>query len=330
MSTIFDIIKKEDSVERLNAVANIDPKYILFAPEVNAVVDALKKLVPKGMYLNNTAAMDAGLEAGDIYYLPNHGDNNMLAIVKSSATISLIDIEGDKFTDIISAREYINHYTIAEISNESYSSGIYRFNIPFGSNFSESNNFCSVIDGGHRLRFIDEQGAIYNFGNLSFKGNTQNNVFGNCSFGDGSFIESTGNNSFGNCSFGNYCFTESTGDNTFENTSAKNAFFKKSTGNNSFGNIKTNVEAFSSTTGEYHFKNCLFLNNKNFNDAKGVYYFNGDLGSDNLLNFGEDFFFDQEASTIHALVEKEISNGGEMDGDLQRASDHGVNVIFDL
>lgn len=37
---------------------------------------------PKGEYPNNTAALEAGLQVGDVYWLPNENDVFVLDIVK--------------------------------------------------------------------------------------------------------------------------------------------------------------------------------------------------------------------------------------------------------
>lgn len=44
---VFDIEEKEDSREKLEAVANVDTKNILFAAEFNAVVKSAKKAEAK-------------------------------------------------------------------------------------------------------------------------------------------------------------------------------------------------------------------------------------------------------------------------------------------
>ena len=307
---VFDIILKEDTAERLAKVQTLDPKYVLFAPEFNAVVAALKKLIPKGQYRDNYDAYAAGLDDGDIYYLPAVENRNILAVYKAPLFISLIDSNRDQFENIEEARAFVMHYTDAVPQLETYENYTYKFSVPPNTAFDKNSGFLSSIEGSQHITFIDEGGAVNLFGDSAFFENTQNNVLGDCTLGMKAFKGTTGNNKLGNIISDNALFAEATGENIFKN-------------------VEASGEAFIKSTGIFRLINLSLTGEANFRQANGIYYFGGNLGTTESDDFPHDFFYDSHG-TVHALSYKQTSNAENVEGDLARAIHQGVNVIFDL
>lgn len=61
MNSVFDIVEKKDSDRKLAEVANIPKKYVLFAEEVNLIVNAIKNIIEQGNLVNS---LDEVLKAG--------------------------------------------------------------------------------------------------------------------------------------------------------------------------------------------------------------------------------------------------------------------------
>ena len=128
-------------------------------------------------------------------------------------------MKSSKFTSLSTARNYIQPYTSAVISEETYSNGVYRFTVPQNTAFTDATSFLH----NSACSFIDNLGLVTSFGQGAFYNNTGNSVFGNVTFGDDAFGLSTGNNIMKNCTFGNYSFYQATGKNKIGNIIASGA-----------------------------------------------------------------------------------------------------------
>jgi hypothetical protein len=166
-------------------------------------------VVQGGFELSNLIGSSVTLMAGgysDWVVIGTNKDNNQGKII-------IEDLLGQKFTNLKTAKIYLQGFTNAVITEESFSNGVYKFTVPQNSDFSLIGNFCHASS----VRFVDYLGLVTKFKNGAFLGNTANNVFGNVIFDSDCFHTSTGNNTFRNCSFGIYSFYQATGNNIFEN-----------------------------------------------------------------------------------------------------------------
>lgn len=202
-------------------------------------------------------------------------------ISSSLGLIRIVDILGQKFTDLTTARAYVKTFTSAVISDESFNDGVYYFTVPSGSNFDLTVYFLSYTSA----LIIDEFGLIDSFGEYAFFRNTGNNILGNCVFVNNAFAESEGDNALGNCTFVDAAFSSSKGDNRLGDCTFVNAAFSGSTGNNVLGNCPSfSGSAFYVATGNNILGNCNNFGSNAFYAATG----------DNVLgdcpNFGVNAF----------------------------------------
>jgi hypothetical protein len=111
-------------------------------------------------------------------------------------------------------------------------------------------------------------------------------------FSAGAFNGNTGNNLLGNCTFG--------------------TSFTLASGNNTVGNILMN-SPFA------YFANTF----------TGTFNIKGNIGTTEGSNY-VNFFANAGAATINALISKQTSNAGGIEGDLALAQSHGATVNFIL
>ena len=182
-----------------------------------------------------------------------------LEISSSLGLIRIVDLLGEKFTDLATARAYVKTFTSAVISDESFNDGVYYFTVPPGSNFDLTGNFLNNTSA----HIIDECGLIDSFGNSAFQLNTGNNILGNCLFGNSAFDTAAGNNVLKDCTFGATAFGGSTGNNNLRDCTFGDSAFVFSTGNNILGNCPSfGNGVFAQSTGNNVLGNC---NNFGFN-----------------------------------------------------------------
>jgi len=113
--------------------------------------------------------------------------------------IEITDLLGEAITSLSSARAFIENFTFATKTNESFiaaggGGGIYRFTVPYDSDFDLAHNFCSATTSTPNIKVDDSFGLMYRFGNGAFAGNTQNNILNRVagtSFGDNAFDGAT-------------------------------------------------------------------------------------------------------------------------------------------
>lgn len=231
--------------------------------------------------------------------------NGNVTLVGGSSTplgkIMLRDANQTLFTDLAGAKAYIQQFTAAEITDESFDTDLnaYFFTVPKGADFSESSFFCSPDTSGEYLQIIDELGLIGVLGEGSFSANICDNVLSDVVFNQsGCFSGSTGSNKLKNITInGEYFFAYSTGNNEIENIVViGDRFFQNATGNNlivnadvtslysfflSTGkNVFVNMdlkgdESFSPCSSTNEFYNCKFPNNC-FSDVTGTNSFYND------------------------------------------------------
>ena len=204
--------------------------------------------------------------------------------------IRIVDKLGEVFTDLATANAYVSTFTLATLTDESFSDGVYHFTVPNGTSFAEVISFLGTASSVRSAYIEDNLGLINAFGNISFKRNSGDNILGNCTFGRQCFLTATGNNTLGNCTFDDSSFDFSSGINKFKNillTDLTDKFARSSTGRfEIYGTIGT-------TTG----------------------------------NDYPDFFLTSNA-TIWADKSKETINAGGIEGDLARAQTNGSKLFF--
>jgi hypothetical protein len=161
--------------------------------------------------------------------------------------ISLSDPDYAFFSDLISARAYVQTYTSATITQEGYNSetSTYTFTVPLGSEFELQDYFC----GNALMNFQDPNGLVVNFGNTCFLYNSTNNVFGDVTAGGGFLSYSSGNNTIGNVNSTYEFLSYSSGNNTIGNVTTTGSFLQESTGNNTMGDVTAEENFLKSSLG---------------------------------------------------------------------------------
>ena len=225
--------------------------------------------------------------------------------------ISLEDALGTVFTSLLTARAYVQLFTSATITDESFSGGIYRFTVPTNSQFSLINGFCSsTYLSAQNLEFKDPNGLVTGFLENAFYGNTKNNVLGVCAFSHAGFDYSTG-------------------DNFIKSYTGNNSQFEYATGNNYIEETQFSDAAFTGATPSV--KNTI----KNLNTISGANFGVGYVGQLEILNkvgatngqdFNNNFFLTSPNAWISVRPEKLTSNAGGLDGDLARAKLNGAKI----
>lgn len=133
-------------------------------------------------------------------------------IVNNLGLIQIVDLAGEFFTDLATARAYIQTFTSATITNESFSDGVYYFTVPAGSDFSNDSYFLSLgIFTPTSAYIIDSFGLITVFSDSLCLNNSGNNIFGNITCNGDSFNLSSGINTFNDVSSDTPSFVSSTG-----------------------------------------------------------------------------------------------------------------------
>jgi len=112
--------------------------------------------------------------------------------------IEITDLLGEAITSLSSARAFIENFTAATKTNESFtvagSGGVYRFSVPYDTDFDLATSFCSAATSTSNIKVDDSFGLIYRFSDSAFAGNTQNNILNRVagtSFGDNAFDGAT-------------------------------------------------------------------------------------------------------------------------------------------
>jgi acetyltransferase-like isoleucine patch superfamily enzyme len=274
------------------------------------------------------------------------------------------------FTDLASAKVYVDNIAQnggpVSATDVSLTGDIFRFTYPAGTSFNVayflSKGLLPAATSSATIQ--DPLGRIISFS--GFQNNSGNNIFGNnVTFGgSNNFQESTGNNTFGNgCIFAQSDFSASTGNNTFGN----DCEFGEGFANNSTGNfvIGTNAtfgqDVFLGKSGNTTIGNGAIFNDNpfyayqsgtvsigsfdyasGFNLLKEMFQnvsnpvtlnLTGDIGSTDGDDFGTNGFVNIVSLpniTINALVAKETSNGGNVEGDLDNLISNGATVNFVL
>ena len=223
----------------------------------------------------------------------------------SKGLIKIVDKAGTFFTSLSTANAYVQSFTLATITNESYNNGVYFFTVPSGSIFRESTQFLQSSDA----YIIDELGLITGYGDNAFVNNNGNNVFKSTAFDTYAFNSSTGNNTFGNCSFDDDSFAGSSGNNVFGTITVGNNFLNAAAGVNTIENIT--LVSSSNTFAGY---------------STGKFYLNGSIGASTAENYTN--FFLLSTASIFVKRENLTNNAGGIEGDLARAKVNGASVFF--
>ena len=232
--------------------------------------------------------------------------DQMAQYVNSSiGLIKIVDKAGTFFTSLSTANAYVQSFTLATITNESYNNGVYFFTVPSGSIFRESTQFLQSSDA----YIIDELGLITGYGDNAFVNNNGNNVFKSTAFDTYAFNSSTGNNTFGNCSFDDDSFAGSSGNNVFGTITVGNNFLNAAAGVNTIENIT--LVSSSNTFAGY---------------STGKFYLNGSIGASTAENYTN--FFLSSTASIFVKRENLTNNAGGIEGDLARAKVNGASVFF--
>jgi hypothetical protein len=223
----------------------------------------------------------------------------------SRGLIKIVDKAGTFFTSLSTANAYVQSFTLAAITNESYNNGVYFFTVPSGSIFRENTQFLQSSDA----YIIDELGLITGYGDDAFVNNNGNNVFKQTAFDKYAFNSSSGNNTFGNCSFDDDSFAGSSGNNTFGNCTFGNNVLNAASGVNTIENI-TLVSSGNTFAGY----------------STGKFYLNGSIGASTAQNYAN--FFLTSTASIFVKRENLTNNAGGIEGDLARAKVNGASIFF--
>ncbi len=104
---------------------------------------------------------------------------------KKQGLLSIYDPLGEHFTDLATAHGYVQAYTLATITDESYSNSTYYFTVPANTAFDEIGNFCQNSSAS----FTDNYGLVTSFADSAFAANLgEGNTLGYCNFGNECFI----------------------------------------------------------------------------------------------------------------------------------------------
>jgi acetyltransferase-like isoleucine patch superfamily enzyme len=196
------------------------------------IVVSVSPSLPAGLTLNSSTGCITGTPTSTsantsfTFTATNSaGSDDFIATigVVNLGVITITDgIANGHFTDLASAKAYVDGFTTISATDVSLTGDIFRFTYPAGTSFSGAVNFLSngtLPADTSSATIQDPLGRIIEFGG-AFQNNSGNNTFGdNVTFtGSGNFQELTGNNTFGNgCIFADSAFVASTGNNTFGN-----------------------------------------------------------------------------------------------------------------
>jgi len=217
-------------------------------------------------------------------------------IVNPLGLIKIIDLNGELFTDLATAKSYIRtfiDYSTYPITQESYQDGVYYFTTPINTEAMLLGGFMQNSSAS----FVDELGLIFHFNQAAFFINGGNHIFGADMKIEGqSFYGTTGNIVF-----------------------KKDVYF----------NIYPSFPHFENATGTYFFNKNLTLDaSEQFAlNSNAKFIFSQNIGPTEGANYVG--FFSGSTSTIFASASKYTSNAGGIQGDLQTAISNGCNVQFD-
>lgn len=206
--------------------------------------------------------------------------NGNVTLVGGSSTplgkIMLRDAKQTLFTDLAGAKEYIQQFTAAEITDESFDTDLnaYFFTVPKGADFSLSPFFCAADSNGSFLQVVDEFGLIGILGEFCFSENDQDNILSDVIFnGNKCFSFSVGFNKLNNITVnGDYFFESSSGNNKIENIVViGDRFFQNATGNNLIVNADiTSLYSFCFSTGKNVFINMDLKGDMSFSPCSST------------------------------------------------------------
>jgi len=217
-------------------------------------------------------------------------------VVNPLGLIKIIDLNGELFTDLATAKSYIRTFidhSTYPITQESYQDGVYYFTTPINTEAMLLGGFMQNSSAS----FVDELGLICHFNQAAFFINIGNHIFGADMIFEGqSFYGTTGNTVF-----------------------KKDVYFF----------IYPSFPHFENATGTYFFNNNLTLDaSEQFAlNSNAKFIFSQNIGPTEGANYVG--FFSGSTSTIFASASKYSSNAGGIQGDLQTAISNGCNVQFD-
>jgi hypothetical protein len=168
---------------------------------------------------------------------------NALSFKQGFGKIKLTDPNGAYFTDLSSAKAYVQQFTSATIFDGSFNvnGNEYFFSVAANTAFNNIDGFCNVYD----MNFQDPEGLVIQFGADCFQSNSTDNIFGNISVNQNFLAYSTGNNIIGNITAGERFLYSSIGNNVIGSVIATNDFLRNSTGNNTIKSIDTRGYSYS-------------------------------------------------------------------------------------
>lgn len=217
-------------------------------------------------------------------------------IVNPLGLIKIVDLRGELFTDLTTAKAYIRTFidhSTYPITQESYQDGVYYFTTPINTEAMLLGGFMQNSSAS----FVDELGLICHFNQAAFFINIGNHIFGADMIFEGqSFYGTTGNTVF-----------------------KKDVYFF----------IYPSFPHFENATGTYFFnKNLTLDTSEQFAlNSNAKFIFSQNIGPTEGANYVG--FFSGSTSTIFASASKYTSNAGGIEGDLQTAIANGCNVQFD-
>lgn len=107
--------------------------------------------------------------------------------------------------------------------------------------------------------------------------------------------------------------------------------FENNSGNNLLGNVEYGNNAYTGASGENTLGNIILsFPSDNFADTyTGIMNITGDIGTTEGADYSN-FFLGAGSATINALISKQTSNAGSIEGDLATAQSNGANINFTI
>jgi hypothetical protein len=277
-------------------VANISNGQKIGSIEINAANVEKNVIYHFPAKANTPSVCVVPISINGLYADPN--GNITLPTTSNVGNIVFTDYTGTIFTNLISANAYTQPFFSTPLTNESYSERTYRFSVPLGT-FCLA-NFCKGIN--INFEFIDTHGYIKGFGENCFAYNIREPfklVIGDNVILSGGFCEEALDVEF------------HIGRNLMRVGGGK--IFRRA--NSRYRSSIKSIMGYSPA---------------DFEAFKGRIEILGDIGATNGGDFGANFFTGGNGAVIFVRKEKQTSNNGIADGDVQYLINNGVQVRFEL
>ncbi|MBC7523507.1 MAG: hypothetical protein H7239_03610 [Flavobacterium sp.] len=248
--------------------------------------------------------------------------------------LKLTDFDGTTIYDLASARTWIEQYTTATKTNESFFDGSYYLDVPIGSDFSLIDNFCADVN----IQVLDPYGCIGIVGDGFIFNNPNDNVLKNITAGYNFLQDASGNNTIGDVIAGVGFLAGAIGNNILGNVIAVGNFLKNASGNNTIKNVTTGGGFLAYGSGKVEINQIISIGTNAFENFNSVVYIYKDLPNNvNLIDENGNGVVGSSTTYANATF---FTSGSNATLHLNRnmsahslattAAANGANVIFDL